>query len=268
MYKDNFVIAVKADGKILREQKDVVVLPFGSEYALRLKNLSWVRAIINVFLDGENATPDGLVINAQQTVDLERFIRNGNLEQGNRFKFIERTAAVEEGRGVKAEDGLIRVEVKFEKPYAWFPTQYVWNWGWDHGTTYTCENRGGFLRANSVIHSSSGFLGDANSGSNFVSASSMNGSPQPTQNAQCNVLNEAGITVPGSVSDQKFSQVSEFSTESETHTLILRLVGRLQNKSVRKAVTVESKPVCVTCRKANKATSNYCSRCGTSLQII
>ncbi len=117
MYNQKLVASIKVKGKILREFKDTVYIPFSSEYSILLKNLNTVRAVVNVFIDGENAVPGGLVLSAGQSVDLERWIKNGNLKEGNRFKFIERTTAIEDGpRGIKEEDGLIRIEYQFEKP--------------------------------------------------------------------------------------------------------------------------------------------------------
>lgn len=117
MYESKLVASLKANGKILREFKDTVYIPFGSEYSFLLKNLNTKRALVNVFIDGEDMTPGGLVLNAGQEVDLERSIKGGNLKEGNRFKFIERTQAIEDGpRGVKLEDGLVRIEFQFEKP--------------------------------------------------------------------------------------------------------------------------------------------------------
>lgn len=117
MYESKLVASLKANGKILREFKDTVYIPFGSEYSFLLKNLNTTRALVNVFIDGEDMTPGGLVLNAGQEVDLERSIKGGNLKEGNRFKFIERTSAIENGpRGVKLEDGLVRIEFQFEKP--------------------------------------------------------------------------------------------------------------------------------------------------------
>lgn len=116
-YQNKFVAAIRANGKVLREYKDTVFLPFGCEYEFRLKNLNTTRALVNVFIDGEDMTPGGLVLNAGQEVDLERSIKGGNLTEGNRFKFIERTGAIENGpRGIKLEDGLVRIEFQFEKP--------------------------------------------------------------------------------------------------------------------------------------------------------
>jgi len=115
MYNQKLVASIKVKGKILREFKDTVYIPFSSEYSILLKNLNTVRAVVNVYIDGDNAVPGGLVLNPGQSVDLERFVKNGNLTEGNRFKFIERTAAIEDGpRGIKEEDGLIRVEYQFE----------------------------------------------------------------------------------------------------------------------------------------------------------
>ena len=116
MYNSKFVASIRADGSILREFKDHVYMPFGSEYSIVLKNLRSVRAIVHVFIDGTDHTPGGLVVNAGSTVDLERSLANSGLLEGNRFKFIERTAAVEAHRGSKIGDGIVRIEFDFEKP--------------------------------------------------------------------------------------------------------------------------------------------------------
>ena len=131
MYNQKLVASIKANGKVLREFKDTIYIPFASEYSVLIKNLNTVRALVNVYIDGENAVPGGLVINPGQSVDLERWIKNGNLSEGNKFKFIERTAAIEDGpRGIKLEDGLIRVEYQFEiprPPITWTTTTTTWN---------------------------------------------------------------------------------------------------------------------------------------------
>lgn len=115
MYNNKLVASIRTNGNILREFKDTVYIPFGSEYSILLKNLNTVRALINIYIDGDNIVPGGLVLNAGQEIDLQRAIRNGNLSEGNKFKFIERTSNIEDHRGVKLEDGLIRVEFQFEK---------------------------------------------------------------------------------------------------------------------------------------------------------
>lgn len=258
MYNQKLVASLKANGKILREFKDTVYIPFGSEYSILLKNLSTVRCIVNVFVDGDNVVPGGLVLGAGQECDLERSIKNGNLTEGNRFKFIERTSAVENGpRGIKLEDGLIRVEYQFEKVYQrqdgiqWNNVASPWhgNPQWNTGTINPSILRG--------ISISGQIIGQASS---TVAAQSLNVSQ---------TLNDVGITVPGSKSDQKFTTVSSFALEAETHSIVLKLLGETaDNKPVVEAVTVKKKPKCVTCGKLNKATAKFCSDCGTSLEIV
>ncbi len=115
MYNQKLAAAIKVNGKVLREFKDTVHIPFGSEYTVLLKNLNTTRAVVNVFIDGNDMVPGGIVLNAGQEVDLERSVKNGNLTEGNRFKFIERTGAVEQHRGIGIEDGLVRIEFQFEQ---------------------------------------------------------------------------------------------------------------------------------------------------------
>jgi zinc-ribbon domain len=112
----NYIACVKVDGKILRDDADGVVnLPFGAEYSILLKNLNAVRATVKVWVDGVDATEGtSLILPANGSLELERFIRNGNRENGNKFKFIERTAGVEAHKGIGSDDGLIRVEYHTE----------------------------------------------------------------------------------------------------------------------------------------------------------
>src|SRR5579863_1787511 len=113
-YKKSFVAAIKVNGQILRESSDRVELPFGSEYSVLLKNLDSVRMQARITIDGTDAT-GWLVIEPGRDIDVERFVKD--LNKGNRFKFIERTERIEQHRGIKVEDGLVRVEFRREKIY-------------------------------------------------------------------------------------------------------------------------------------------------------
>src|ERR1700694_5050998 len=117
VYQEKFVVAIKHNGKILRETKDLVKLPFGSEFSILVKNLNSRRAKFTLHIDGTDVL-DGteIIVNANSEVEMKRFVRNGNMNEGNAFKFIERTQSIEDGpRGIKAEDGIIRIEFWFEQ---------------------------------------------------------------------------------------------------------------------------------------------------------
>jgi hypothetical protein len=84
VYQNKLVAAIKVAGKILRETSDTVILPFGCEYSILLKNLDSRRVTVKVSVDGKDATEGTwLVIPANSDIELERFIHNGNFERGN-----------------------------------------------------------------------------------------------------------------------------------------------------------------------------------------
>ena len=270
MYANKLVASLKANGKILREFKDNVYIPFGSEYSFLLKNLNTKRALVNVFIDGEDMTPGGLVLNAGQEVDLERSIKNGNLKEGNKFKFIERTGNIEQHRGIKLEDGLVRIEFQFEQ---YDLTQFFIN---NHNTYNSGIMRG------SKMTGISGSTGDwaAPMGATYssVGGSSMDagwitasGATTNSMNvsAQSAPVNDVGITVAGSKSTQSFTTTSMGVLENDKYSIVLKLLGETSdNEPVRTPVTVKHKPKCTTCGKQNKATNKFCSECGTSLELF
>lgn len=303
MYSNKLAIAVKSNGKVLREFGETVYVPFGTEYTLLIKNLNSVRVQVRVSIDGQDATEGcSLVIGPNSEMELERFIKSGNMNKGNRFKFIERTAGVEAHRGIGVTDGLIRIEYEFEKPYVapvltttywptkrWVKKEY-WDWedSYDGKYTLTGEPSRGILRSMSSSASFSAQSGDATfaasksasvaSSGSSVFLNQVSGDVAMAQNAISptmdsyspkEVENEAGITVAGSVSDQKFTSVGWFPVEATTHSMVIKLLGETESgKPVVKPVTVKTKNKCTTCGRNNKASAKFCADCGTSLEIV
>lgn len=270
MYGNKLAAAIKVNGKVLREFKDTVYVPFGSEYAITLKNLHTTRAVVHVYIDGDNIVPGGLVLNAGQSVDLERAIRNGNLTEGNRFKFIERTSKIEKHKGIGIEDGLVRIEYQFERPRPIFNTPWIAASGssgiYPQGASF---NVNGALR--SVDYSAGENMKASATSAINSTLQSMNISATSEVHDGMATMdwNDAGITVPGSKSDQRFSETVVGLLESETHNLVFKLVGDLgHNKPVVKPVTVKYKPKCTTCGSQNRAHSKFCFECGTALEVF
>jgi hypothetical protein len=114
MYKNNLVVAIKHNNKVLREKNDRVTLPFGSEYSLLIKNLNSKKVSVNISIDGEDVLDNkSILIEAGLSMELDGFIKG--MSAKNIFRFIKKTKQISEDRGDKADDGLIRVEFDFEK---------------------------------------------------------------------------------------------------------------------------------------------------------
>lgn len=332
VYKQHLVACIKVNGQVLRESGDTVTIPFGSEYTVLLKNLNSVRVQVKVHVDGTDATEGTwLVIAPNSSIELERYIRNGNMSQGNRFKFIPLTKSVETHRGIKVDDGLIRIEYKTEKvvktqdvhitryvdhwihrPYyaPWHnPFYYYTTYGPDTYVFNKCVDTTTFAGDSSVgdnvnlnnggisFQSTSGVTSGAQMGqTNGVMAMNVSlasgttpqhpGAASPLRSARnsrvrtsrpersfrskaaAEPVDESGITVPGSESNQQFHASSWFQVHEVSEVLVLRLRGRVGDEPVVKAVTVKTKATCVTCGKKSKGDKKFCGECGTSLTLV
>ena len=254
-----------------------------------MKNLNPTRIKVRISVDGTDATEGcWLVVEPNSNLDLERFIKSGNMSSGNRFKFIERTAAVEQGpRGIKADDGLIRIESQVEivqpKPVIVEEHHHHhhhdhWDYPWrtrpytlggltkSSAPSSPLRSRGmkSFESLDSVESDSETLDFHETSArslmdSDVMVAGAMFEAPQPK--------NDVGITVQGSHSNQSFRWTEGFETGA-SEVIVLQLRGKVAEKPVVKAVTVETRISCVTCGKSHKSTEKFCGQCGTALHIL
>ena len=296
MYQNKLAVAIKHNGKILRETKDIVHLPFGSEFSVLVKNLNSKRVKFTLSIDGANALDDTeIIVNANSETEIKRFIRNGNMDEGNAFKFIERTAAIEDGpRGIKVDDGVVRVEFWFEqdKPEIkindiywekhhyrdYYQQPYFINgitrsgWGPMYGNTGVSGSLGDYVGGASASIAKGEILNQvtqSNASFSATSASAQSLSDVMPDVAKASMpINDIGITVPGSKVEQKFTTVYGFKCEANSNTIILRLAGVVGEVEVTKPITVAHKPTCTTCGRVNKANSKFCTDCGTALELL
>lgn len=287
MYQNKLVTAIKVNGRILRENHGTVMIPFGSQYSILVKNLNTVRAKVKIAVDGDDATGGTwLVIEPNGSTELERFIRNGNWQSGNRFKFIERSGDVEAHRGIQAEDGIVRVEYATERrvvdvpivrhydvpvhhyydPDPWYPRP--WPRRQYYGVLRSASRALGASEGmrskgvNTATASASGGGASGGTASNF-----MNFSEQSATYTASAPSGEAGITVAGSVSNQAFHHVDDFPCD-QSAVMILMLRGVVAGQAVEAPVTVQTKRTCSSCGKVHKSDVAFCGGCGTALMLI
>jgi hypothetical protein len=254
MHSNNFVLAVKdSNSKILREIAGKVYLPFNSEYSIYLKNNNNVRSCCSVSIDGTDVLGTELILNAFDSIDLERFLVNGDIRQGNRFRFVSLSDNRVQDPS-NPENGLIEVKFWKEIQTVYFRSPIIVN-QWPQpiypSTIYYCNNGIGASTGTSV-KSTDNLTFTSNYG-NQVLCSAQNYS-----------VGQPGATVEGSLSHQSFTSVS-FSGKDGVATIIrLQLMGRNEPITVEKTRHI----YCGECGKSNPYNNKFCGRCGKRLQKI
>ncbi len=267
VYNKEIVAVVKVNGHILREIDGYVTLPFGSEYSIKIKNLEGQRAVVDVSIDGKDVL-DGnrVVIDSNASFELKGEKINSKVK--NRFKFIKKTQEIVEHRGDNIDDGLIRIEAKFEKP----PIEY---------TTWMTNPQ--FLTAPRwsdwyIGEGQTAYFNGSNQNFNFTSDTSVNCFNVSCDTITCNsntsygkdirnIQPEEGITVKGSETNQNFRYTSIGELETGSSVIIIQLKGTdSKNKEVLKPIMTRVKLCCETCGRSSRSSAKYCPNCGTYLQ--
>ena len=195
-------------------------MPFETEYQILVKNNQYKNIRLDIDIDGTNVSNDGFVIRPYYTVFLERF-----LNSQNKFKFVP---VSNEGVAdpTSKENGLITVIAHFEKQpepipqplYTASNKKCCFRGGWKGGSTVRGSSAdtdwmheqpvtysGGVSQAGG---SDMSWMKSENSVdyscNNFITTSSICGFAEPQVNRP---MGQAGATVEGSKSNQKFTEV-------------------------------------------------------------
>jgi hypothetical protein len=245
-YSNQFVLSVIStqSNRPLREFAEngerTCVLPFNSEYKLRLKNKSYKRTKVKIYIDGMDAMSSGgfFILNSNQTIDIERFV--DSLNSGRKFKFISaedglRTGEVQDPH--HEDNGKITVEF-YEEMDLWGTLT----------TTGTITLTNG---TSNVTYGSGDAIGAINTYTNNATSASFNSTnctptssvvyPSARALSSTSTVKSAGVTTQGSQSNQHFHQAQDFPTNSTPTVITIKLRGSEGPKpQVSKSVQVQS----------------------------
>jgi len=292
-YKDQFVVEVKADGQILRVKDGAVYLPFGCEYSILLKNLNSRKASVKVSIDSEDVLDgNSLIINPLVTHELQGFLRGTTAR--NRFRFIQKTKEIQEHRGDKMGDGLVRVEFAFELPMPqtvvkkiiteveehhhhhhhdhhhgyWWPKKYIWYDTHDWNYMSKGSSGDGLTYGNSsesAPPTENAFMSQLRSKNRGVNVESLGVSASFTCDNFPNA--DEGITVKGNEIRDDYMYGSIGALEQASVIVIeLRGMQRSSGVVVEEPVTVKTKYECSSCGTKSKSSFKFCPNCGTLLE--
>jgi hypothetical protein len=223
-----------------------VYIPFNSEYKILLKNQNSCRIKIEAELDGTNITDSGLILGAFSTIYLERFLGG----DGNKFLFVPvESDAV--GDPTSKENGILRIKVAKEKAieivkktvehhhhhhdwwtYKW-PNIYPYDNTYYYRSSGECNDilgngrRG--LSANDMVGMNASYS-CSNAPQSLNYCSNTHGEIDGPTLSDLNVksggaVGQAGATVEGSKSDQKFSTTDWNGDTGTAYTFVFKLLG-------------------------------------------
>jgi hypothetical protein len=257
MYSNGFVIAVKnANGEILRESKNgEVFLPFYSNYSLRLKNTHNRSAIARIKIDGTDILGGyDIIVPAKGFVDVERFCLDGNLNKGNKLEFVP---AKSDGRvqdPTSSENGKVSVVFKLEEEREIIVRKKTITKSMP--SEYSAREISRF-EYDSKGASSSLF-------SKKMSTCSCDSVSYNTQDYSLEEETTSGATVEGTSSSQLFKYGSIGKLEKISYEVVLWLKGAQKPATVKETKNI----YCTICGQKNTYNSNYCMKCGNSLDVI
>jgi hypothetical protein len=252
MFNKNLVVALKINGKTLRENGDTIELPFDSEYSIYLKNLHTSKALVSISIDGQDVLSGSkIIIGANSSLELDGFL-DGNLVE-NKFRFIERTKQIEDFLGIEPEDGILQVIYQFEHQtnwnlsYTYYPAN-IW-WG-------TYPSSYDYTPNTTTVYSGSGTRGRSNT--------SQTTNPSTDTVNAFHIQKDEGITVRGDDTEQHFYSGYIGTLENEKYSISFKLKG-FKNESSQVIFTRE-KIECSRCGTKQKNNNKFCSQCGNRLQ--
>lgn len=257
VYSNKLVAVIKCDGRILRDEKDLVKLPFGSEYSILIKNLSMERALVSVRIDNINVLNyNKIVIDANADHEIFGFMNKSGAIT-NKFKFIQKTEKIVEHRGDNIDDGFINISFQFEKPYippvvTYYPPKTE---SWIYGPTGVSNCRD--VNAVGIFSCQASHSGPLTSAAiNYCCTDSIK---------NCEIQQDEGITVKGSQLNKQYENTFVRELYPEKHNIIIRLKGFSNNAPIVSPVYTNTKLICDTCGKKCKSHMKFCPECGTSL---
>jgi hypothetical protein len=264
VYSNGFVVSIVVNGRVFEIAKDdTVAVPFGSEYSIRLRNKNNRRAVAKVFVDDQNVSQDGIVVNAYGFVDLER-----PTTTRTKFKFVSQesgeAAAAGKSDNEDRSNGVIRVEWRLERECRplirpMVPTNSPWRFakGGPSGQSF-----GEF--ENKTCDVPRGLVGGCVRGGDELGFDS-DETPRATFGAKGSPLQE-GCTVEGGYSAQNFTEVHVDLEQGDPTVITLVLRGFHQETS---RPLVKSKGLhCENCGAlAKKPTAKFCYNCGNRLSV-
>lgn len=298
VYSNKFVVCVLVNGTPVKELSDSsVLIPHGTTYSLRLRNRNSRRAVVKFWIDGEEASGNGYIIDANKAVDIHRYAAK---DVAFKFVNLDSSEAVDFGKNGPNHDkkmGVIEARFYLEKavpevkevhhhhhyppkkyypiqpkpwitPAPWMPTPYYRSPGapiYGDGPTVTCHNSARGL-STGMSMSAAPQADSTVIGSSYDGLAALNNvqlESAPTHDVLYPQISE-GCTVEGEATGQRFT-TSWIDVEEDF--VALKIVLKATNQPLDIPVALAGDPAyCGGCgAKKGRKSDKFCGQCGHKL---
>lgn len=246
-YLQGYALSIKTGGEFLREKNTgnerQVYLPFNKEYGIQLKNKTNKRAKFQVRIDGKLTAPEicWFIASPGEKFLLERFMLDGNMDKGEKFKFVAAEGSGEEPG--ESDNGLIEITILPEKDYPFKTSRsFLRSKSSDHQQQQQrrivpFSEDPHKMYGTSIDINSSGNLFDDNPKLLNPSSAELESLAQDFMESLQDV--QEGVTVGGSKSNQSFREAAAFKTEGK---VVLSI--RMKSTQPVKSEFAEDCPAC------------------------
>lgn len=242
-YHLGFVASVIHKNRPVRElnknNRRTCILPFGDEYKLRLINQTYNRCQVEVFIDGTDVLfGNKLILNSNQTLDLERFVDNAN--SGSKFKFQSIKKAIEQKQLQNPNDpDNGHIEIRFYEE----TISYTLTTTWAPATTYFIYNPSAPVYDHGTLTCYNSTLGCSNP-------------TTLTSGINCNAQEMKGVTIEGAKSNQGFLTTPDFMINPIPTTIHIWLEGKTDDLTTKQIFNTYIKPAIGTKNKSKLQVAN------------
>ena len=262
MFSNRFVLCILHDGQPQSELANgVVKLPFGTNYGIRCRNKNDRRAVVQLFIDGEQVSGAGYVVPANGHIDIYRHF---NKDAGFTFTTLDSPEAVDAGKNGPNEDkskGVVEAKFFLEKEVPPVQVKYIHETHYWHGQPhfpgyycsrdYSCDYK----------HYLKGAIGTSHSDVNSSVVGFSEDTPRGTASENLAAPLQDGCTVEGQSTGQTFSYTT-CDTEP-TYTSLKVFLQGFHNEAAKDAAVAVSGRFCDRCGAlAARVTSKCCHACG------
>ena len=272
VYSNHFVVCLLINNEVQQEKNNgTIVIPFNSEYTLRFRNKHSRRAVVQIYIDNENVSGGGYIIDAHGSIDIKR---HSDVDRAFKFVSLDSADAIEQGKNGPNEDKVKgTIEARFflekEKPAVPVANYHYHHYHYSNNLFPTLEKKYGWNPNPQVTLGGTIGCGGGSCCSNAPIPRGCGFSSEDYGPVEKEVLTSGGLNLPtkdgctveGESTGQKFFSI-KFDAEKEYTSVKIFLQGYQYSTGNQDNARELFSVYCDRCGTKARKRAKFCAKCG------